>query len=98
MTDRELLEAAAKAANIPIDAWYESANAFHLPHGTVAAWWNPLSDDGDALRLAMQCNMRVSQREAWVDTHAVHLICVVGDTMSATRRAIVCAAAAMAAA
>jgi hypothetical protein len=43
MTDRELLELAAKAAGIDaVDIGYE---------------WNPLIDDGDALRLAVKLNM-----------------------------------------
>jgi hypothetical protein len=54
MSDRELLESAAKAAGMtrPVDdngvwsAWVGSPEAGH--------WWNPLEDDGDALRLAIK--------------------------------------------
>ena len=51
MTDRELLELEAKAAGIEI--------TWALMGDTYAAWlpnellWNPLEDDGDALRLAV---------------------------------------------
>lgn len=77
MTDRELLELAAKA--IGIDYWFGK-------EGTVE--WNPLTDDGDALRLAVKIE--------WIPSRVE----VVGlsmneDPYAATRRAIVRAAAAM---
>ena len=53
MTDRELLELAAKAAGIEIDP----IDAQHEPQDWVA--WNPLTDDGDALRLAVKLKMTV---------------------------------------
>ena len=52
MNDKELLEMAARAAGIPIK--------FGGPDGDIcretADWqlWNPLTDDGDALRLAVR--------------------------------------------
>ena len=46
MTDRELLERAAKAAGIDIE-WYGPKQ------------WNPLTDDGDALRLAVKLGLLV---------------------------------------
>jgi hypothetical protein len=64
MTDRELLEAAAKAAGLEPGRWRE------LPHQCltlldaegeiVNAGWNPLQDDGDALRLAVKLRLVVS--------------------------------------
>ncbi|MDE3022285.1 MAG: hypothetical protein KGI54_10530 [Pseudomonadota bacterium] len=55
MTDKELLELAAKAAGYSIhsDAWAriysdEGKTLFMGNHGPA---WNPLTDDGDALRL-----------------------------------------------
>lgn len=50
MTDRELLEFAAKAAGID---WFDEPAAkqgrgLHLKSGR---FWNPIADDGDALRL-----------------------------------------------
>jgi len=53
--DRELLELAAKAAGFGYGEWTR--------HGIVFAdrdvVWNPLTDDGDALRLAVKIGMRV---------------------------------------
>lgn len=45
MTDDELLDLAAKAVNK--GAWHP------LTHDTPNGKWNPLEDDGDALRLAL---------------------------------------------
>ena len=59
-TDRELLELAAKAAGIALDG--------ECPHGGFWVWddehlhhlpWNPLADDGDALRLAVKLDIQV---------------------------------------
>ncbi len=51
MTDRELLELAAKAAGIEILAWTYSGYAVVSDKGDT---WIPLTDDGDALRLAIE--------------------------------------------
>jgi len=55
MSDRELLELAAKAAGIEIFQWsgrdVGRESAAIMPHGIE---WNPLTDDGDALRLAVK--------------------------------------------
>ena len=45
-TDRELLEMAAKAVGLPWERWVEEGNDS----------WNPLTDDGDALWLAVAIN------------------------------------------
>ena len=57
MTDQELLELAAKAAG------YEYIT---INDGSVYAWsqrqpteWNPLTDDGDALRLAVKLQLDI---------------------------------------
>lgn len=62
MTDKELLELAAKAAGYEF-AWYcEGPNN---PRGTPNVpfanghRWNPLTDDGDAFRLAVRLGMLV---------------------------------------
>ncbi len=60
MKDRELLELAAKAANIPIKFTPEGI-PFHAEmqgNPGFRCWvaWNPLADDGDALRLAVSMN------------------------------------------
>jgi hypothetical protein len=53
--DRELLELAAKAAGIDI-VLYQADGTPHIcdPTGSVSWRWNPLTDDGDALRLAVK--------------------------------------------
>jgi len=107
MTDRELLELAAKAAGYFVTGW---ALPVCRRDGWVVAFlereeetgdfqkWNPLTDDGDALRLAVKLNMTVSAvgRVTYVSFDAKSLeITEVhrDDPLAATRRAIVLAAA-----
>ena len=101
MNDRELLELAAKATGIEdgadrIDSGLslteKDGRHRYLPR------WNPIEDDGDALRLAVKLGFIV-------DTHGTHtrISFPFGDAMcheahgdkpgAATRRAIVRAAA-----
>lgn len=103
MTYRELLEAAALAAGgyvyVQDMGWIES-----LPDGSRGAWWNPLDDDGDALRLGVDRNMEMSLSEedqmakayipGAVQGYACDYLFCDGDKRKAMRRAIVeCAAA-----
>lgn len=53
MTDREMLELAAKAAG------QERSAAGDLWSNARGQPWNPLTDDGDALRLAVKLEMQV---------------------------------------
>lgn len=72
MTDRELLELAAKAAELDVrwEHWPStSRGAFYLPngqsserHGEGLAQWNPIADDGDALRLAATLGIDIEWR------------------------------------
>lgn len=55
MTDRELLELAAKAAGYVLDADGDRLDQRDSGGGPTA--WNPLTDDGDALRLAVQLRL-----------------------------------------
>lgn len=55
MTDREMLEFAAKAAGIVLE-WQDGGWAHCLDTGRE---WNPLTDDGDALRLAVKLGIHV---------------------------------------
>ena len=64
MSDRELLELAAKAAGI--DYKHDNKDWKHEDHCafwsyddlcTCGARWNPLDDDGDALRLAVKLGL-----------------------------------------
>lgn len=67
MTDRDLLELAAKAAGIDHYIWVDHVIDYDSPHyrqaaiqkGSSADTWNPLTDDGDALRLAVRLGMDV---------------------------------------
>lgn len=90
MTGRELLELAAKAAG------YERNSAG--PIGPCE--WNPLEDDGDALRLAVCLNIRIGFRPAcYADTpsgirfYGREFSSDGDDKNARTRRAIVRAAA-----
>ena len=49
MTDRELLELAAKAAGYQL-----GLSGQYIVEDGIATGWNPLIDDGDALRLAVR--------------------------------------------
>lgn len=69
MDDRELLELAAKAAGLKIggtlcqdgswssDIEYSFKPSSGIGSATTSSGWNPLTDDGDALRLAVKLNM-----------------------------------------
>jgi hypothetical protein len=109
MTDRELLELAAKAAGIPL-VRLEPETVWDTGHITRAGW-NPLTDDGDALRLAVKLGLHARQFpilddgfdaplgmvEVWRvdDDDPVHVEFLRSgdDRLAATRSAIVCAAA-----
>lgn len=103
MNDQDLLTLAAKAAGIVIirfrldDAMCRDvlvANSPRNPCSIVGAW-NPLTDDGDALRLAVKVLSWPHGGRAF--DNAVTAMFAVGklpdDAYAATRRAIVLAAA-----
>ena len=92
--DKELLEAAAKAAGIDLQhrAMFggdAEPGYYKYPPGMppLWTWWNPLDDDGDALRLAVKLFLL----EAFQLAHREVSDAV--DIYVATRRAIVRAAA-----
>ena len=58
MTDRELLEMAAKAAGIEA-AWSDGEGLVCRNDAGYRYFWNPLTDDGDALRLMVKLRMVV---------------------------------------
>ena len=71
MNDRELLERAAKAAGVPQNCYRSVIGGMwqYTPQdGYFGACWNPLDDDGDALRLAVKLCMHV---EVWPDIVSV---------------------------
>lgn len=112
MDDRELLELAAKAAGMhKLTEWSDGIWDHDSPHygypalheagpGGACGSWNPLTDDGDALRLATALRVEVMPSvygkgrtdtrnhhgEYFTEQHA-------NDPDAATRRAIVRAAA-----
>lgn len=59
-SDRELLELAAKAAGYQIHIWGTPGeeNCARMDT-TVGDRWNPITDDGDALRLAVKLRITV---------------------------------------
>ncbi|HBP5004789.1 TPA: hypothetical protein L5632_002340 [Pseudomonas aeruginosa] len=114
MNDRELLELAARAAGIKarwfrVNQWRQvgghkmqtgQEDVFGTHHSKP---WNPLTDDGDALRLAVKLRITVEQEmietkaSAYVliGTKRQHFVSVSGKVtrQEATRSAIVRAAA-----
>ena len=104
MTDRELLEAAARAAGLKEFTCINGRFAIRTRHTGIQDWssWNPLTDDGNALRLAVKLCLdiitRVSDRETWAQAPMVRTVIEpwAADPYAATRRAIVRAAAALA--
>jgi hypothetical protein len=97
--DRELLELAAKAAGIEHGAdRLDCGLSITLPSGRHYSLprWNPLEDDGDALRLAVKMGMDVVTGRGRSDAYCrgVRVSEYNGDDpYAATRRAIVRAAA-----
>ncbi len=101
MNDKELLELAAKAAGIEGE-WYDNpfGSGFmtaYIGNADVAPW-NPLTDDGDALRLAVKLRLELGfPKEYCVWSFGTNgVVCTEdpsNDPYAATRRAIVRAAA-----
>jgi hypothetical protein len=107
LTDRELLERAAKAAGFSEAKWQDLRGWGEVRYGlSEAIWngedyWNPLTDDGDALRLAVKLNFDVDvckeTSTVWAGAGKGECLMELGqDPYSATRRAIVRAAASLA--
>ena len=95
--NRELLELAAKAAGMELDreGTAEADGKFAvLPDYRL---WNPLTDDGDALRLAVKLRMDIASFSRGVRADAPNgddcYEDYNSDPYAATRRAIVRAAA-----
>lgn len=123
MTDKEMLELAAKAAGVfmnksdwpfsdPLEEKFfqttfdqkeRSITGFVLWYGSQGDiggieeyTWNPLTDDGDALRLAVTCGVHItsSNTDAWASTvGTTAIVPFLDDPCAATRRAITMAAA-----
>ena len=102
--DLKLIKLAAKAAGIevryqPITRRFLYQKELPYPEGFYLAYWNPLTDDGDALRLAVDLDMFVDIKNGFSGAQVIHKsFCSEehkGDSYAATRRAIVRAAAAI---
>lgn len=104
MDDRALLEAAAKAAGMEtrFDRATSMFRARFPGSGDTFPVWNPFHDDGDALRLAVKLGIGLAGSESHVWACKLRMCDIHeprgSDSYAATRRAIVRAAAAMAAA
>ena len=79
MTDRELLEAAAKAAGVPLEWPHDPATYARIndvsPRRTDT-WdnWNPLTDDADAFRLAVALKMDLLRADDCIEAQCGELI------------------------
>lgn len=108
MTDREMLEMAAKAAGYAVE-WHEVVVSRRGRFGLIEHTkkegfrlnfqrWDPLTDDGDALRLAVRLHMQVSVTTESCRAETLPCLGVRvndSDENLATRRAVVMAAAAV---
>lgn len=109
-TDRELLEMAAKAAGLTGYRYVTSDVEHRLLTERGIRVWNPLKDDGDALRLAVKLGLEVYKGNDEAGDLAGVVYFIEGqsrpkvameyhkdhnDAFSATRRAITRAAAEM---
>lgn len=74
MTDRELLELAAKAAGLPAfnDLISNTAGLFIGQQDGSMSPWNPLNDDGDALRLAIDTGISFEQNDSFKRASALY--------------------------
>jgi len=99
-TDRELLELAARAAG------YREAGINKPYTDGLLKNWNPLTDDGDALRLAvklrLECMYEATESgpchcQYWIGGEGFKQVTeeITGDPYASTRRAITRAAAAI---
>ena len=89
-----MLELAAKAAGIKHLSGEYYVSGPELWDIERKRWWRPLTNDGDALRLAVQLGFSVEPGRCWHSHYGpVFGEDVLGGVMAATRRAIVRAAA-----
>jgi hypothetical protein len=99
MNNQELMKLAAKGAGIELEPTSEGY-PLYIPMWGI---WNPLEDDGDALRLAVKLDMvlLINRVDEWTDVEFGYSVKDVrrlreghgSNPYAATRRAIVRAAA-----
>ena len=107
MNDKELLELAAQAANIEV-VWRNNSGAFYYDNpDTGREEFDPLTDDGEALRLAVNLGLDILVDDKTIEVNATRHSFEEGtetvapwawealgdDPYAATRRAIVRVAA-----
>lgn len=99
-TDEYLIEMAAKAAQLPESGWM--GPAFMYVKDNTFTDWNPLTDDGDALRLAVRLCISVRTGPCEASANSIDGALrgffpkedtIKQDHMHAVRRVIVLAAA-----
>ena len=106
MSDREMLEFAAKAAGWGTGPWVwsERAGGFIYRVNGDRVIWNPIADDGDAMRLILRLRLEprlidnshsngAEPGRVTLHNFAGIVENIDGDSLAATRRAIVRAAA-----
>lgn len=88
MSDKELLEMAAKAAGYK---WSKRIAQERDTRGMISLWlmpedgslgstaWNPLENDGDALRLAVTLRLSIVHEKEYFAHHEIPTIEVVGE-------------------
>ena len=101
--DRELLELAAKAAGIkelrsPDGVLRDCTGGDPMMNIFASKPWNPIKDDGDALRLAVNLGIGTMHHQGWGQVMHPNIEDRLDfkydeDPLAATRRAIVRAAA-----
>lgn len=103
MTDREMLELAAKVGGIELCFNDRGVPGYWSKWRGLPQWneWNPFEDDGDAFRLAVRLEIEIrvfngsahagKQEKFWCTEHWFPG----GNVFAATRRAIARAAAAI---
>ncbi|GLO03321.1 hypothetical protein PPUJ13061_32190 [Pseudomonas putida] len=74
LTDRELLELAARAAGLKINQAFQAQRDAVVDPAKASLWiddgstaWNPLTDDGHALRLVVILRLQVVMHADWVE-------------------------------
>lgn len=102
-TDRELLELAARAAGLKLSNGRDVTGMHPSMNIYAAPFWNPLTDDGDAFRLAVKLKIDITNQLESAECYSCFYDSsggiasekISGCPLAATRRAIVRAAAAI---
>lgn len=96
MNDKELLELAAKAAGYTLEDHHDINGEYWPWCIEEGEYWCPLTDDGDALRLAVKLKLSIrfwSNGDVVVGPDDDIYECMAGDEAEAVRCTIVRAAA-----